>query len=628
MTPPDSPRGSSGQPYKAKKPGRPADATHPKGPLPLHKVTVGPAASAPVPSPRREAPSTVKPGFAGRQRLERKVGGFKAKPAFRATFADGPAQRPFRTAGPGPGVVIVFEDEDVLVLDKPAGMLTAGQYGETRETLFDHVKNYIRSAGGKRPARDRKDAIEKGLPRHAMQGVWIVHRLDKEASGLLVFAKSLRALETLKADFKSKRVHRMYSALVEGEIAPVGQGGTIQSFLRESEDGEVRNVANDEFRGNGGPESAKLAVTHYKVVAVGKGFSLLQVRLETGRKNQIRIHLSSQGHPLVGDPRFNSKADPVKRLGLHATELGFNHPATGLSVRYTSAPPASFFVAAGASPPVTAKGIGEEPAAETSWEPVAAWYDQLMSDKLSDHYEQVILPGILRLAQPGSSPDAPPEAAAGSWTGERVLDLACGQGIVSRRLAALGATVVGIDASPALIDAAKRKAAERTEFVLGDARAMVGVEGPFDAAVCVMGLTNIEPLSPLFARVAELLKPGGRFAAVIQHPAFRIADQTSWGWDDQKRRQYRRVDGYLSPSQKFVVMNPGKVAAGEAPVTTITFHRPLQAYFRLLGEAGLLVENVEEWTAQRSSTSGPRAAEENRSRAEIPLFLAWRCVKR
>jgi hypothetical protein len=111
---------------------------------------------------------------------------------------------------------------------------------------------------------------------------------------------------------------------------------------------------------------------------------------------------------------------------------------------------------------------------------------------------------------------------------------------------------------------------------------------------------------------------------VITHPAFRAAGQTDWGWDEKSRTQYRRVDGYLSAGQKQIVMNPGR--GGD--VTTITFHRPLQAYSQAMAKAGLLIERIEEWPSLRESTSGPRAVEENRARREIPLFLCVRCVKR
>ncbi|HZW05508.1 MAG TPA: hypothetical protein VFF65_00170, partial [Phycisphaerales bacterium] len=152
------------------------------------------------------------------------------------------------------------------------------------------------------------------------------------------------------------------------------------------------------------------------------------------------------------------------------------------------------------------------------------------------------------------------------------------------------------------------------------------LEPGFDTATCVMALGNIEPIDPVLEGVASLLKPGGALVFVISHPSFRAPGQTSWGWDDAgaQPRQFRRVDGYLSAGQHRISMHPG-----DAPdVVTWTFHRPLQAYVKALAAAGFVIETLEEWPGQRVSQPGPRAAEENRTRQEIPLFLAVRAVKR
>jgi ubiquinone/menaquinone biosynthesis C-methylase UbiE len=260
---------------------------------------------------------------------------------------------------------------------------------------------------------------------------------------------------------------------------------------------------------------------------------------------------------------------------------------------------------------------------ETSWDSVAGWYDELQGEKGSDHYENVILPGALRLLRPEP--------------GTRVLDVACGQGILCRRLAELGVAVTGVEASPRLLEAAKARTGAMAgshrpvEYLVADAREL----GPLglsdiDSAACIMALSNIEPLEPVIRGIAAALKPGGSLVIVISHPAFRAPGQTGWGWDERAGRQFRRIDGYLSPGQTPIDMHPGKRARGEpgGEAVTMTFHRPIQAYVRALAEAGLLVESIEEWPGQRVSTSGPRAAEENRARREIPLFLGMRAVKR
>ncbi len=568
---------------------------------------------------------------------------------------------------------VIHEDADVLVVDKPFGLLTANVPGETRPALFDFLKMHVRSSRPRVPRRDPNADPDAPRSRSAGQGVYVIHRLDKEASGLLVFATSEKAFHWLKDDFKAKRVHRIYTALVEGEWGEVGMQTTIQSFLFEPETGgRVHSISNEAFRGAGkmsgdkDQNQPKPAVTHVRVIAVGKGMSLVQVRLETGRKHQIRTHLSERGHPIVGDPRYGAQTDPLGRLGLHASELGFTHPGTGQTVRYSNAAPAGFYLAVGqkvpagaaaaempspsasttspmATPPhlshaaPAAKSSANQAKAPTgtgtSWEPVVEWYDQMQGDAAedgSDHYRELILPGTIRLVQPSA--------------GMRVLDVGCGQGIVSRAVAALGAEVIGIDASPGLIEAAKSRGSEggRARYGVGDAGSLepavkalggAGVAadtaGPFDAATCVMALGNIEPLEPVFRGVVALLKPGGRFVAVISHPAFRAPGQTSWGFDDSAGAQYRRVDGYLSAGQHQVQMHPGLAAHGKAggEAMTWSFHRPLQTYARLLGAAGLLIESIEEWTSRRTSQPGPRAAAENRARREIPLFMAFRCVR-
>ncbi len=266
--------------------------------------------------------------------------------------------------------------------------------------------------------------------------------------------------------------------------------------------------------------------------------------------------------------------------------------------------------------------------AATSWEHVAAWYDELIEDRGSDHHEKIILPGTLRLL--------------GEPSGMRILDVACGQGVLCRAAARLGAATVGVDASPSLIDSAKRLSASppagipEPTFHVGDARnlGVLGLGGEFDAACCVMALMNIEPLAPVLDGVASLLRHGAPFVAVILHPAFRSPGQTAWGWaapDASSARgangvQFRRVDGYLSPGVSEIVMNPGAVARGGQPVTTLTYHRPIQTYVRALADAGLLVDAIEEWPSLRQSQPGPRAQAENRARREIPMFLAIRTL--
>jgi 2-polyprenyl-3-methyl-5-hydroxy-6-metoxy-1,4-benzoquinol methylase len=379
--------------------------------------------------------------------------------------------------------------------------------------------------------------------------------------------------------------------------------------------------------------------------------------METGRKHQIRAQLAGLGHPICGDSLYGAQSNPTGRLCLHATQLGFRHPGTGQQMDFASPPPGNFWTLAGAEPPAELpQRAGAAPRTEmptvhpapppppgafdTSWDHVAEWYDQLVDEEQSDHYRDVILPGTVHLL--------------GDVRGKRILDVACGQGVLSRHLASLGASVVGVDASAGLIDAARRRGGPGIEYHVADVRQIGTLElGRFDAAASVMAVMNIDPLDPVLAGCARQLRPGGALVLVMLHPAFRAPRQTSWGFEATKPektwlpkpaqraapkhkggphrivlRQYRRVEGYLSTGQFEIVMNPGQVAHGKPKVTTWTFHRPLQTYVKLLDAAGFLIEGLEEWPSLRRSAPGRNAAEENRARREIPLFLGLRAIAR
>lgn len=511
---------------------------------------------------------------------------------------------------------IIHEDADILVVEKPKGLITASPTPTSSKTLFDSVKDYVRKQRGRR-AR-----------------AWIIHRLDQDASGLVVFAVSERAFDKLKDDLQARRIHRLYVAVVEGEF-PAAQNdraqataGTIQTLIRENREGDVEVVPGDRPM----DAAARPAVTHYRVEATGTGMSLLRVRLETGRKHQIRVHLASIDHPIVGDRRYGSKSNPLRRLALHAAELRFTHPTTGDAVHLVAPAPDDFYHAVGApvpktpapkpaarSKPVSAVGSAIGRGLDTSWQGVSDWYDEYQKGGRSDHFSDVILPGAISLM-------------GDSITG-RVLDLACGEGSFASALASHGATVVGVDAATNLVAAAAARRTPRTTFLAGDARKLDDIDhpalaGPFDAVTCVMAMMNIDPLSGFAEGAAKRLTPGGIFAAVILHPAFRSPKRSSWGWDGRgtggRSAQYRRIDGYLSHGAEQIVMNPGEVASGAKPVITWTFHRPIEHYVRSLSEVGLLVEAIEEWPSRRTSQPGPRAEAENRARREIPMFLGIR----
>lgn len=250
--------------------------------------------------------------------------------------------------------------------------------------------------------------------------------------------------------------------------------------------------------------------------------------------------------------------------------------------------------------------------APTNWDNVAGWYDKLVGDDGSDYHRNVLLPAALRLLQPRPQ--------------DKMLDLCCGQGVFCRLLAEQGvAKVVGVDASTILLDAAKaRGAAANVEYVLGDARNLGPIaDGSFDGAACLMAVQDLDNVAALFKSMAAALKPGGRAVIIMMHPCFRIPRQTSWGWDEKLKIQYRRIDRYASDLQIPIATHPGS----DPTQHTHFFHRPLAAYISAFGQADLGVVGCEELVSHRQSEPGGRSRAENRSRSEFPIFLALKAVK-
>ncbi len=257
------------------------------------------------------------------------------------------------------------------------------------------------------------------------------------------------------------------------------------------------------------------------------------------------------------------------------------------------------------------KPVGARPAAKTTdWGDVAAWYDKLVGESGSEYHREVVLPGVLRLLA--------------LKPGEKALDVACGQGVLCRILNERGVQVTGIDAAAELVRAARERGPADIAYRVGDARELERLPADyFHAASCVLAVQNINPIQPVFTGVARALRQGGRLVIVMMHPCFRGAKESSWGWDDQQKVQYRRVDRYLLPRKTPIVTHPGK----SPDQYTWTFHKPIEAYVKALRNAGLLVDSIEEWPSHKTSTSGPRAAAENAARKELPMFMAIRAVK-
>ncbi|MSU55536.1 MAG: class I SAM-dependent methyltransferase [Candidatus Taylorbacteria bacterium] len=247
---------------------------------------------------------------------------------------------------------------------------------------------------------------------------------------------------------------------------------------------------------------------------------------------------------------------------------------------------------------------------DTSWNKVAGWYDEMLESGEGTYQKDLILPNVLRLLDVKK--------------GEKVLDLGCGQGFFSREVFKVGAEVVGVDLSKNLIDLAIKHSPKEIKFVVAPADKLGFVDGGTqDAVLCISAIQNVKNVAGLFSESFRTLKIGGRMLIVMNHPAFRIPKRTSWGFDEVTRFQYRRVDEYLSESVSEINMTPGS----DSFVSTVSFHHPLQFYFKALTKAGFLIGRLEEWNSGKTSQPGPRANAENKARKEFPLFLTLEVIK-
>jgi len=206
---------------------------------------------------------------------------------------------------------LVHEDDDVLVVDKPPGLLTISTESERERTAYRLVRDWLQARGVGR--------------------IFVVHRLDRETSGLVVFARTAAAKAALQAQFKARQPQRVYVARVEGRVRD--EAGTLASRLHEDRALRVRPAR--------GGEPSREAITHFRVLARWPEATLVELTLTTGRRGQIRAQLAALGHPIVGDRAHGSRRDPLRRVCLHATRLGFTHP-NGRRVVFDSPIPASF----------------------------------------------------------------------------------------------------------------------------------------------------------------------------------------------------------------------------------------------------------------------------------------------
>jgi tRNA pseudouridine32 synthase/23S rRNA pseudouridine746 synthase len=226
------------------------------------------------------------------------------------TFPTKQNQKKYQPKG---GVTILHEDNDIIVIDKPAGIPTIGSDRDKSRTVHTILNEYVR----------------KGNPR-SKNRIYVVHRLDRDTSGILIFAKNEQAKNTLQAQWD--KTDKNYLAIVHGTLMP--KCGTISSYLAENKAFTVYSTQNHAL--------GKLAHTEYTVLKEHNGFSLLSIHLLTGRKHQIRVHMSEKGHAIVGDKKYGRQNDSYKSLALHACSISFMHPISGKQLTFSSPMPDFF----------------------------------------------------------------------------------------------------------------------------------------------------------------------------------------------------------------------------------------------------------------------------------------------
>jgi len=211
------------------------------------------------------------------------------------------------------GLDIVFEDNDIIVINKPSGLLTVATATEKRKTAYSLLSEYVKL----------EDPDNK---------IFIVHRLDRETSGLLLFAKNNMVKQRIQETWETMVEQRTYVGVVEGIVEK--DVGTVISWLTET---SAFNVYSQQNAATG-----KRAVTHYRKIGGNARYSLLHLNLDTGRKHQIRVHMQDIGHPIVGDKKYGLGSSPIHRLALHAQILAFTHPQTGQLLRFETPIPENF----------------------------------------------------------------------------------------------------------------------------------------------------------------------------------------------------------------------------------------------------------------------------------------------
>ena len=212
-----------------------------------------------------------------------------------------------------PRIKLVYEDNDIIVINKGSGILSVSTDNVKDGTAYSILRDYLK----------------KKAPRLML---FVVQRLDRDTSGLMMFAKNVEAKEAMQHNWNNMVPGRRYVAVVEGKVEQ--EEGVVKSYLAETSQFEVYSTQN--------PDEGQLAITRFKRLQCNNGYSLMELSLDTGRKNQIRVHMKDLGHPIVGDRKYGAKASPKHRLGLHARTLHFAHPVTKKEMLFETPIPSRF----------------------------------------------------------------------------------------------------------------------------------------------------------------------------------------------------------------------------------------------------------------------------------------------
>lgn len=252
----------------------------------------------------------------GHLRVDGKVSTGFDTPVFPGALVEFNQSRPFKIFRHS-RIEIVYEDDDIMVINKGYGLLSVPTLSHKKEdNAYEILRNHLKEVN----------------PRNKL---FIVHRLDRDTSGLMMFAKSEEAQEVLRHNWNNMILERLYVALLEGYLPD--DKGYVKSRLAENSRFVVYSTEN--------PDEGKVAVTHYQVLARGNGYTLARFSLDTGRKNQIRVHASDMGYPIAGDRKYGAKTSPLHRLALHARTLRFAHPITRKDMFFETPVPPKFAAA-------------------------------------------------------------------------------------------------------------------------------------------------------------------------------------------------------------------------------------------------------------------------------------------